>query len=81
MGKLKPSVSDLLLEDLFRAVGDFLSWQRTRDPISKEAKRFGFATFNSPNALKLAIEHLNGIEIEGKISLQRTAQRRQNKDA
>ena len=66
IGNLKWSIDDHQLAEIFGKYGNVLSADVIIDRTTQISRGFAFVTFATPEEAKLAIEGLNGKEVEGR---------------
>lgn len=66
VGNIATDVSDLELEELFKAHGDVREVKIIRDMFSQASKGFGFVEMKDKIAGETAIKEINTLEIKGK---------------
>ena len=65
VANLPPDYSDERLAEAFDSFGIVLSASIARDPITGKRLRYGFVDIATERAAKLAVESMNGAEVEG----------------
>jgi len=65
VANLPPEYSDERLAEAFDSFGIVLSASIARDPITGKRLRYGFVDIATERAAKLAVESMNGAEVEG----------------
>jgi len=65
VANLPPEYSDERLAEAFDSFGIVLSASIARDPITGKRLRYGFVDIATERAAKLAVESMNGAQVEG----------------
>ncbi len=66
IGSLEYSTTDSQLEEHFKTIGNVLSAKVITDRNTGQGKGFGFVEMETPELAKLAMDKLNGSQINGR---------------
>lgn len=65
VGDLHPDVSEAVLYDVFREVGNIVSIRVCRDSITRKSLGYGYVNFQNPADAELALDTLNYTSVNG----------------